>query len=158
MKRITVQMAITRYLQSRGKLLGWTSPCSIDVLAAELAALIGEVRPTKKSERYEFLRRYAIAHGLINGLSVKREVPREATDEFLKSSQWRALRMHAFKKYGTRCACCGASPATGAVMNVDHIKPRKYYPELALDIDNLQVLCGQCNQGKGNWDMTDWRK
>ena len=42
-------------------------------------------------------------------------------------------------------------------MNVDHIKPRKKYPELALDKSNLQVLCEECNHGKGNWDETDWR-
>ena len=43
-------------------------------------------------------------------------------------------------------------------MNVDHIKPRKLFPNLALDSSNLQVLCEVCNHGKGNWDMTDWRK
>ena len=42
-------------------------------------------------------------------------------------------------------------------MNVDHIKPRKKFPELALVEDNLQVLCGACNHGKGNWDQTNWR-
>lgn len=78
-------------------------------------------------------------------------------DEFLQSYEWRKLRMVALTKYGARCQCCGASPANGAVMNVDHIKPRRIYPELALDIENLQVLCGECNHGKGNWDMTDWR-
>jgi 5-methylcytosine-specific restriction endonuclease McrA len=65
--------------------------------------------------------------------------------------------MQALKKYGTKCMCCGATPATGAVMNVDHIKPRKLWPSLALDINNLQILCHDCNHGKGNWDMTDWR-
>lgn len=54
--------------------------------------------------------------------------------------------------------CCGATPATGAVINVDHIKPRKKYPHLALEISNLQILCHDCNHGKGNWDETDWRK
>ena len=77
--------------------------------------------------------------------------------EFLSSFEWRKLRMVALKKYGAKCQCCGASPATGAVMNVDHIKPRKFFPHLALDIENLQVLCGDCNHGKGNWDSTDWR-
>lgn len=79
-------------------------------------------------------------------------------DEFLQSYEWRKLRMMALTRYGARCQCCGASPANGAVMNVDHIKPRRIYPELALDIENLQVLCGECNHGKGNWDMTDWRE
>ena len=81
-----------------------------------------------------------------------------ATNEFLLSYEWRRVRMEALKKCGAKCQCCGASPATGAVINVDHIKPRKFYPHLALDVDNLQVLCAECNHGKGNWDETDWRK
>jgi 5-methylcytosine-specific restriction endonuclease McrA len=76
---------------------------------------------------------------------------------FLSSYKWRKLRMVALKKHGPRCQCCGATPEIGAVMNVDHIKPRKKYPELALDIENLQILCGACNHGKSNWDETDWR-
>lgn len=78
-------------------------------------------------------------------------------NEFLLSFEWRRVRMEALKKYGPRCMCCGATPATGAVMNVDHIKPRKHFPHLALDINNLQILCETCNHGKGNWDRTDWR-
>lgn len=80
----------------------------------------------------------------------------EATDEFLSSYEWRKVRMLALRKYGPVCQCCGATPPD-AVMNVDHIKPRKLYPQLALDVDNLQILCHECNHGKGNWDMTDWR-
>lgn len=79
------------------------------------------------------------------------------SDDFLRSFEWKSVRMMALKKYGAVCQCCGASPKTGAVINVDHIKPRKIFPQLALDVDNLQVLCGDCNHGKGNWDMTDWR-
>jgi 5-methylcytosine-specific restriction endonuclease McrA len=81
-----------------------------------------------------------------------------ASTEFLSTFEWRKLRMQALKKYGPRCMCCGATPSTGAVMNVDHIKPRKNWPSLALDIENLQILCDVCNHGKGNWDSTDWRK
>lgn len=80
------------------------------------------------------------------------------SDDFLGTYEWRRLRMEALKKYGSRCQCCGATPKDGAVMNVDHIKPRRIYPELALSLDNLQVLCHECNHGKGNWDMTDWRE
>ncbi len=78
--------------------------------------------------------------------------------DFLQTYAWRKLRMQALIKYGAKCMCCGRTPADGAVMNVDHIKPRKTHPELALDIKNLQILCGTCNHGKGNWDQTDWRE
>ncbi len=79
------------------------------------------------------------------------------TDAFLQSYEWRRVRMVVLKRDGATCACCGATPGTGAVMNVDHIKPRRIFPQLALDPSNLQVLCNECNHGKGNWDMTDWR-
>jgi 5-methylcytosine-specific restriction endonuclease McrA len=76
---------------------------------------------------------------------------------FLESFAWRQMRMRVIRHYGPRCMCCGATPQTGATMNVDHIKPRKTHPHLALEFDNLQVLCHECNHGKGNWDTTDWR-
>lgn len=80
------------------------------------------------------------------------------TDEFLSSPEWRRLRMVVIKKRGRRCECCGASPSDGVtVINVDHVKPRAKFPELALEESNLQVLCAACNHGKGNWDQTDWR-
>jgi 5-methylcytosine-specific restriction endonuclease McrA len=78
------------------------------------------------------------------------------SDDFLWSFAWRALRMKAFARYGNKCQCCGASPATGAVLNVDHVKPRKTHPELALDLENLQILCHECNHGKANRTI-DWR-
>ncbi len=90
----------------------------------------------------------------------KHKLPKKtkrAKSDFLETFAWRKLRMEALLKYGPKCMCCGATPATGAVMHVDHIKPRLTHPELALEIDNLQILCGECNHGKGNWDTTDWR-
>lgn len=90
----------------------------------------------------------------------KHKLPKKtkrAKPEFLESFAWRKVRMEALLKYGPKCMCCGANPTTGAVMHVDHIKPRLTHPELALEIDNLQILCGECNHGKGNWDTTDWR-
>lgn len=87
----------------------------------------------------------------------RRSSPVVAKDTFLDSYEWKKVRMQALKMYGAKCMACGATPASGAVMNVDHIKPRKIFPALALDIKNLQILCHDCNHGKGNWDMTDWR-
>lgn len=80
-----------------------------------------------------------------------------SSNEFLSTYEWRVVRMMALEKYGAVCQCCGASPKSGAVINVDHIKPRRLFPELALDVNNLQVLCHECNHGKGNWSQTDWR-
>lgn len=79
------------------------------------------------------------------------------TDAFLQTYAWKKVRMQALLQWGARCMCCGATPSSGAIMNVDHIKCRRRFPELALALDNLQILCGDCNHGKGNWDMTDWR-
>lgn len=79
------------------------------------------------------------------------------TDDFLKSRDWSILRYQALVKHGAKCQCCGATAKDGVVINVDHIKPRKTHPELALNISNLQILCNVCNRGKENWDDTDWR-
>jgi hypothetical protein len=78
-------------------------------------------------------------------------------DAFLSSPAWKALRRKVIKKHGTRCACCGHKPRNPQQVNVDHVKPRRFYPELALEESNLQVLCGACNKLKGNSD-TDYRK
>lgn len=78
-------------------------------------------------------------------------------DHFLLSREWRVVRMRALERDGAKCACCGRTARHGVVMNVDHIKPRGLHPELALDLANLQILCSECNQGKGNKFQTDWR-
>lgn len=82
----------------------------------------------------------------------------EASDAFLQSYEWRRVRMEVLKARGRTCEACGASTEKhGVRVHVDHIKPRALYPQLALDKTNLQMLCEECNHGKGNWDMTDWR-
>lgn len=83
--------------------------------------------------------------------------------QFYKSWDWRTLRMEVIKERGRRCECCGATPAdmdmSGKPVKicVDHIKPLARYWHLRLDKANLQILCDECNQGKGAWDETDWR-
>lgn len=88
---------------------------------------------------------------------------REQKAEFYASWAWRTLRMKILKRYGAVCMCCGAQPGdTGASglpvrIVVDHIKPLSVHWHLRLDKNNLQVLCDECNQGKGAWDETDHR-
>lgn len=77
--------------------------------------------------------------------------------DFYSSRAWKILRYQAFERYGNKCACCGAKPEDGLIMHVDHIKPRSKHPELSLDIENLQILCEDCNVGKINQWETNWR-
>jgi hypothetical protein len=74
--------------------------------------------------------------------------------EFYVTREWRELRYHAIKFYGRTCMCCGAS---NTQIHVDHIKPRSIFPELELKLENLQILCVDCNLGKSNKDFTDFR-
>ena len=94
------------------------------------------------------------------GLSkkVKKVVTRSHYPEgFYSSREWRSLRVKALVKNGRRCCLCGATPREGVVLHVDHIKPRSLYPELELELDNLQILCEACNLGKSNHYTDDWR-
>lgn len=89
-----------------------------------------------------------------SGFERKRKHKRH--DGFYRSREWLELRYLAFKHYGRRCMCCGAGPHE-CQLQVDHIKPRIRYPELALELTNLQILCRKCNSGKSWKDTTDWR-
>lgn len=83
---------------------------------------------------------------------------RQTADPFLRTDAWMKLRRLALEKYGLVCCKCGRENSRRFPINMDHIKPRKFFPELALDINNLQPLCGPCNKAKGNKDYTDYRK
>jgi 5-methylcytosine-specific restriction endonuclease McrA len=84
--------------------------------------------------------------------------PFVCTDAFLKSEEWRGLRYKALELHGAECQCCGRNRKTHkVVLHVDHIKPRSKFPELATDLNNLQILCEDCNMGKSNKFDTDWR-
>jgi hypothetical protein len=78
----------------------------------------------------------------------------ERKRRFFASYAWKRLRYKTFLRYGRQCKCCGTDEG---VMHVDHIKPISKYWHLRLDPDNVQVLCDDCNEGKSNWDETDFR-
>lgn len=77
--------------------------------------------------------------------------------KFYQSSEWKALRYAAIKEYGRTCSCCGAEYEKSKRIHVDHIKPRSIFPEFALSMHNVQVLCSDCNEGKSNFTSDDWR-
>lgn len=77
---------------------------------------------------------------------------------FYDTEAWRVVRYQALRRSRGVCECCGAGPELGRPLHVDHIRPRSRWPDLALDLSNLQVLCADCNLGKGISDTTDWRR
>ena len=79
---------------------------------------------------------------------------RKDGEKFKVDFRWLNLRYEVLKKSNRKCSLCGST----SKLNVDHIKPKSLYPELTYDINNLQVLCWQCNVGKSNLDDTDFRK
>ncbi len=120
--------------------------------AAELTGTRQEIGEFKAPKRLE------IAAAAV---TVKRHPPAARPlepQEFYWSDEWRRVRYIALKASRGCCELCGEGPSPGKPLHVDHIKPRSLYPNLELDIKNLQVLCADCNLGKGNRDQVDWRK
>ena len=72
-------------------------------------------------------------------------------------TKWQQVRFEALRCSGGRCCLCGATAKSGVTLHVDHIKPKSRYPLLAFELSNLQVLCADCNLGKGNRSEDDFR-
>lgn len=78
------------------------------------------------------------------------------TRTFLHSWEWRELRFEVLRERGARCELCGATSKEQRI-EVDHIKPLSKFWHLRLDKNNLQILCRECNMGKGNRHFDDFR-
>lgn len=93
-----------------------------------------------------------VASYLYPMLDAKEKAPRlrveTPSQAFVRTEQWKKLRSQAIDKYGRKCMKCGSEDD----VQVDHIKPKSLYPELALALDNLQILCWSCNKAKGKSD------
>lgn len=95
--------------------------------------------------------------------NVKQHAVKSDREAFYRSWEWRRLRMQVIKGNARRCMCCGSTPDDVTIdgqpvrLVVDHIKPISKYWHLRLVASNLQILCDECNMGKGAWDETDHR-
>jgi hypothetical protein len=70
--------------------------------------------------------------------------------EFYSTRAWRSLRWDVLSRSEGKCVMCGhTSQTSGHPLHVDHIEARSVRPDLELHIKNLQVLCEDCNVGKG---------
>lgn len=87
----------------------------------------------------------------------KRKKQRFIEAGFYQAREWLHVRYLAILRSDGCCEACGRGKRHKVSLHVDHVKPRSKYPELALELNNLQVLCADCNLGKSNIDQTDWR-
>lgn len=64
------------------------------------------------------------------------------TDPFYTSPEWLAVREQALVRDGARCSVARLLGGDcSETLHVHHLKPRREYPELALDLDNLLTVC-----------------
>ena len=93
----------------------------------------------------------------IEEAALREALNRPARSVVAAGGNWRVVRYEALKRANGRCILCGRSAKDGVKLHVDHIKPASLFPELYFDINNLQVLCEDCNLGKSDTDSIDWR-
>ena len=87
-----------------------------------------------------------------NQLALERKERLDETRQFYSSPEWNLIRKQIIKESGRVCSECKKYIRNNKDVTVDHIRPRSKYPELALDKQNLRVLCRSCNSRKGDRD------
>jgi 5-methylcytosine-specific restriction protein A len=68
-------------------------------------------------------------------------------DKFYNKQTWRKLRNHHIRT-NPICSSCHYNNAIVSAYCVDHIKPRRLWPELSLSQSNLNSLCNDCHLKK----------
>lgn len=66
---------------------------------------------------------------------------------FYQSKQWRDVREMKLNR-DPLCEDCMDRGVVTPGVDVDHVKPRKQFPDLAFDLDNLRTLCKRCHGKK----------
>lgn len=83
-------------------------------------------------------------------IRVEQDMQRKQADSFYLSKAWRTVRAEALRRDHGMCVRCmerfmngGEKPRLAVI--VHHKKSRKEYPELELELDNLESLCDICH-------------
>lgn len=96
------------------------------------------------------------------GLNKRKEHIRHSR-RITRGPRWKALRQQALERDGWACVRC----KTPRRLECDHILPVRTHPDLAYDLNNLQILCGACHTKKtrkeiGSKELTperrEWRE
>jgi len=88
-------------------------------------------------------------------LGEERKKRLDETRQFYSSPEWNLLRDQVIREEGHLCSECGELIQYKEDITVDHIRSRSKYPDLALERQNLRVLCRSCNSKKGAKDLLD---
>lgn len=75
--------------------------------------------------------------------------PRNEFERWKRSEAGKAWKRDRYQKQKERCALCKCAVSVKG-SHIDHIKPLAHFPELAIDLNNLRILCSNCNCQKGH--------
>lgn len=156
-KRAKKQIDAVQKREEMLKRFGLHKHSSWAAIAEMIAKESGREIPGTKLACKRMVLKYRPDH--VSGGRPKRKYkkPLIPAEKFYASTAWRELRFIALRQSGGCCTLCGARASDGVQLHVDHIIPRSKAPHLELDLDNLQILCEDCNIGKSNRDDTDFR-
>lgn len=105
-----------------------------------MQALLAKIAARSAKADADYARWEAEQPRRVRGRSAKAR----ARQQFYLSPEWLAARSECLESKGRICAVCGSADQ----INVDHIKPRSKFPDLALEQTNLRPLCWPCNRTK----------
>jgi len=128
---------------------------SYAALAFVICEKTGKDTVLQKSQYKKVIRK---EYNRLNNKQLRPTYQTKTDDEFYKSQAWKEVRYIVLQKHSGACMLCGARASDGVHIHVDHIVPRSIDRNKELDINNLQVLCSDCNLGKSNFDDTNWKK
>lgn len=87
---------------------------------------------------------------------------REARNNFYHSSDWQRVRRQVLQRDHKECIWCkNEGKVVRTNLEVDHIKELEFYPELALNLNNLRTLCKDCHNrrhGRFNKNRREFRR
>lgn len=74
-----------------------------------------------------------------------RKVSKKKADPFYKLAAWLKTRTFVLQRDHYLCQPCFRDQTITAATIVHHIKPREDFPELALELNNLESICASCH-------------
>ena len=75
--------------------------------------------------------------------------PRQVFNRWRDSEEGKTWKLKEYQRIDSICPVCQCSLPSIQHFVIDHIKPIKTHPDLAVDQKNLRLLCNPCNLRKG---------